>query len=205
MYQNCKSPRTVSTGDKLGKLTAVVKDPDKPTGNHWVFDCDCGRRVSVQLKDVYRSLRLFGTRSCSQSCAGRGKPRPWKRKPPGEAAANAVLVKYKQHARYRGLTFCIEDSLGKALFQGDCHYCGSPPSSTYEKGKYFGEFVYNGIDRMDNDVGYEPGNVVSCCPQCNFAKRILGHDDFIAWVRKVFFHTATKGFHGGCQRQGASP
>lgn len=27
-----------------------------------------------------------------------------------------------------------------------------------------------GLDRLDNAKGYEPGNVVSCCSECNIAR-----------------------------------
>jgi len=46
--------------------------------------------------------------------------------------------------------------------------------------------VYNGIDRLDNDLGYVPGNVVSACGRCNKAKLTMPVGDVLAWVKAVY-------------------
>lgn len=48
-----------------------------------------------------------------------------------------------------------------------CSYCGSYPNPI------------NGIDRVDNSVGYESDNCVSCCPSCNRMKHVLLVEDFL--------------------------
>ena len=54
---------------------------------------------------------------------------------------------------------------------------------------YTGEqFRYNGVDRIDNSRGYEEGNVVPCCRQCNWSKRDLTTEQFLAWVLRVNKH-----------------
>jgi hypothetical protein len=45
-----------------------------------------------------------------------------------------------------------------------------------------GEFVYNGIDRLDCAIGYQPNNVVSCCAICNRAKGDMPFEAFIEWI-----------------------
>ena len=49
------------------------------------------------------------------------------------------------------------------IVQSPCHYCGAPPSN-------MNRVKYSGIDRKDNDKGYESGNVCACCKRCNSIK-----------------------------------
>jgi len=73
-------------------------------------------------------------------------------------------------AKRRGLAWLLDDEVALALIRGVCFYCGSAPEPA------------NGIDRVDNSKGYENGNVVGCCAQCNFAKNDLSVASFLAWV-----------------------
>lgn len=52
-----------------------------------------------------------------------------------------------------------------------------------------GQFVYNGLDRLDTSQGYAPGNVVPCCGDCNWAKRARTRPEFLAWVVRVYWHS----------------
>ena len=51
-----------------------------------------------------------------------------------------------------------------------------------------GSYTYNGMDRVDNAKGYVLGNVVPCCHTCNFAKRGMATNEFVAWVTLVSNH-----------------
>ena len=48
-----------------------------------------------------------------------------------------------------------------------------------------GGFIYNGIDRKNNGKGYTEDNIVSCCKQCNFAKRNMSYKEFKFWINKL--------------------
>ncbi len=80
-----------------------------------------------------------------------------------------------------------------AITQKDCHYCGVERSNI-STGKpdprckfisKVGTFIYNGIDRQDNGLGYVEGNMVPCCDICNKAKRDLPLAIFEAWMDKI--------------------
>lgn len=47
------APRNI-TGEKFGRLTAIELDFEKtiPNKRYWLFDCECGRRVSLPQKSV---------------------------------------------------------------------------------------------------------------------------------------------------------
>jgi hypothetical protein len=101
-----------------------------------------------------------------------------------------VLRHYRQKsARDRGLAWELSGEEFDRLTAQDCAYCGCPPSTVNRTGRSSGEFVYNGLDRVDNTLGYVPGNVVACCPTCNYAKKDMPYEQFMAWIaRLVMFH-----------------
>ncbi len=48
---------------------------------------------------------------------------------------------------------------------------------------------YNGLDRVDNALGYTPTNVVACCGLCNWIKRDLSQAQFLAAVARIYHHS----------------
>jgi hypothetical protein len=46
-------------------------------------------------------------------------------------------------------------------------------------------FIYNGLDRIDQTIGHNKNNVVTCCVDCNMMKRNWHHDKFINHIKKV--------------------
>jgi hypothetical protein len=67
--------------------------------------------------------------------------------------------------------------------KSNCNYCGIEPSNLFWKSYY--NVNYNGIDRVDNLIGYEKHNLVSCCKTCNIAKNNNSEKDFLEWVKRV--------------------
>ena len=43
----------------------------------------------------------------------------------------------------------------------------------------------NGIDRIDNNIGYTKENSVPCCEICNKAKRDMSYNDFINYLKRI--------------------
>ena len=77
----------------------------------------------------------------------------------------------------------------RVLTKGNCYYCGASPSTLIRPGVYSSSiYTYNGIDRLDNEKGYELGNVVSCCGRCNRAKGTMHVDEFRKWIAAVHGH-----------------
>eukprot|EP01083_Nonionella_stella_P042202 114136_1 len=75
-----------------------------------------------------------------------------------------------------------DDEIKEILANNHCFYCDI-------------DFDMIGIDRMDNDKGYEKDNVVPCCKTCNIMKRTLSVDYFI----KICKHIAS--FQGVQERE----
>lgn len=70
------------------------------------------------------------------------------------------------------------------LCQQLCSYCGKEPSQVLSS---FPNFKYNGIDRVDNSLGYVEGNCAPCCKLCNRMKDVLSVDDFKEHIKTIIF------------------
>lgn len=124
--------------------------------------------------------------------AAYGVRAPLKR-PAGEANRRALWNRYRRAAAKRGHEWALDYERFVALVSADCDYCGASPAQVSRaKPTFNGAFVYSGIDRQNNALGYVDGNVVSCCGTCNFAKRGLGVAEFLAHVRRICAHQEEK-------------
>jgi hypothetical protein len=176
------------TGQKAGMLTVLRLMGAKDGHARWLCRCDCGTEA------VFPAWRLKGRASCGcQQTANGGTSAPKGGRSPGEAARKHVLRQYQKNAGARGHVWELTDEDFDRLTSSDCSYCGTPPSNVFSTGGYVdAAFVYNGIDRKDNTLGYTCENALPCCQICNIAKRAMSYDDFMAWIARLteyhFFH-----------------
>jgi hypothetical protein len=179
-------------GNFIGKLEVICKGgKNKRNEQLWNCKCSCGNATTASTSQLVNGQK----KSCG--CLNRsgnplrGKPRPSASLGEGIAARNKLIAHYKRQAKSRGYLWNLSQNQCLELFAGDCYYCGCVPAQKFTTGvsnSFTGAFVYNGIDRWNNDLGYEPDNVVSCCGKCNEAKSTLSGEDFIAWVLRVHHH-----------------
>ena len=163
------------TGQRVGKLTAIKFLRKENNRYIWLFRCDCGKEKEVCKQRVLSKL----TRSCG--CL-RGLE-------PEQASFNAFYTSYVKGALRRNLLFTISKEDFKKMSKQDCHYCGAEPTKERKGTPHLkGYFRSNGIDRKDNNKGYEPHNCVPCCEFCNFAKDTMSYESFIAWIARAYNH-----------------
>jgi hypothetical protein len=115
-----------------------------------------------------------------------------KREEYGVSAFYALLSAYKKGAADRSLRFDLLDEEFLQLTSCDCHYCGIEPQQVFRRNIGNGPYIYNGIDRKDNAVGYTMENCVSCCKVCNYSKSSSGETEFIEHCLKVADHHRSK-------------
>lgn len=80
---------------------------------------------------------------------------------------------YKKAASRRRIAWSLPDALTVDLLTDLCFYCHAAPAPT------------NGIDRVDNNRGYEYGNVVTACAECNRAKGTRTREQFEQHAMRV--------------------
>jgi hypothetical protein len=110
------------------------------------------------------------------------------RNDPGITGRNIVLHEYRNGASARGLEFSLSVEQFVSIQAQPCFYCGSEPTRVKVLSKTKStrsKYVYNGIDRVDNALGYVAGNCVSCCTRCNVSKGPMSQEAFIAMAQAI--------------------
>ena len=102
----------------------------------------------------------------------------------GFASANDIFLNYLRNAKKRKLDFEITFEDFFSLSQKECEYCGEMPKSI-SRISTNGEFIYNGIDRINNLNGYIKGNLKTCCKICNRMKLDMTMENFIQKIMKI--------------------
>lgn len=98
---------------------------------------------------------------------------------------------YKSVAKKRKYCFRLSYRGFKKLLIGNCHYCNSSPipnklSKSQERKTAVNKIVMvNGIDRVNNKVGYTNKNCVSCCKICNYMKNTSSKKEFLFHIKKI--------------------
>jgi hypothetical protein len=167
-------------GKKFNRLFVdSLCDERKPSGELvWNCICDCGNETKVVTSKI--------TSSHTKSCGCRNREAINERTlPEGEGATRYLFRNYQKSASRDNREFTIELDEFKKLIFSNCYYCGTEPLRETKRKNHNGKISYNGIDRVDNSVGYILNNCVPCCTTCNLAKRDMGQTEFITWANKV--------------------
>ncbi len=96
-----------------------------------------------------------------------------------ESEYNAWYVAYqtKKNAKSRNIEFCLDLlEVFEEYCLRPCFYCGVIPNWPYE---------HNGVDRVNNNVGYIKENCVACCAMCNLAKNKYSIERYMYFINKL--------------------
>ena len=150
---------------------------DRPNGcriTYWLCECSCGKSWYVVGAHL-----VNGSSVRCRSCASRSKVST------GHASKNTVLCGYRCDAKDRNYCWDLTDDEFFSLCKASCFYCGDLPRNVSKSPYATGDFVYNGIDRKDNSMGYTKENTVTCCRICNRAKSNLSYEDWMSYLSRV--------------------
>jgi hypothetical protein len=171
-----KNKRLNLIGKEIGKLTVLQEMPSHVGEKKKCrCRCKCGQEVIVEVGNILRE-----TKAC-QRCKNKIAY--------GLAAFNKIYCVYKYWATKRNLSFDLSKEQFRLLTKGCCHYCGASPSQLVPMGRgrnHGGNYVYNGIDRLDSKLGYSPENAVTSCGMCNELKNSLSVSEFISTVNLIY-------------------
>lgn len=173
------------TGLKFGLLT-LIEPSDKTTpGNRskrWLAKCDCGNELII----IGRNLNDKSSCGCSIKEWAKNLGMSNRQYEPKIQSAKAVF------ARYNDGNLKFEEFY--KLSQENCTYCNAKPD--YKSNvpyryngnvKYHddGEFIYNGLDRVDNNQLHNLNNIVTCCGRCNTMKLNYSVEEFKNLIRMI--------------------
>lgn len=120
--------------------------------------------VCKQFKDItqfyFSSYRKDGYSGICKTC--------------DKETVNSRYNKYKKGARKRNLNFDLTKIQFDYITKQSCFYCGE------------NELPYRGIDRINSNKSYYPGNIVPCCEECNRMKMAYPFFDFLIRVEKIY-------------------
>lgn len=177
------SPRRIDeVGNKYGRLTVIMSVNSFGRGSKkrskFLCKCDCGNEVIVQGAN----LRSGHTKACGEHINELEY---------GESAFRRVVARIRGQAIRRGYSWELDYDFVKHITSSSCFYCGESPKQISFGGKR-GDYIYNGIDRIDNSKGYTPKNVVPCCGICNRAKDVMSLERFKSLITNIYTNWASR-------------
>lgn len=85
------------------------------------------------------------------------------------------------------------------LTEQNCYYCNREPGNKHyiqSSDREWNEancYIYNGLDRLDSNIGYVSTNVVPCCKFCNWGKMTQSREEFIEQIKIIYNNLKLKG------------
>jgi len=147
----------------------IKRIEDKHTPNNlikkhiqWLCLCDCKKEFITTTKQIRKGRKSCGCKSLDNAFK--------KSLSEEQAILRKVIYHYKTSAKKRKLQWELTEEHCTKLFFQNCHYCGSIPARNCNYIKNYKPIKVNGIDRVDNTLGYICNNCVTCCKTCNRAK-----------------------------------
>lgn len=116
------------------------------------------------------------------------KRRPYKYQNVRDAEIAAIVSITRNRAEKRSIEWALSVSDVEEIIFQNCFYCGIPPTQLKKLPHSQDGLRYNGIDRINNQIGYIKDNVVPCCGICNSAKNDLPLDKFREWAIRLATH-----------------
>ena len=186
----------IKVGDKFHHLE-VISPPfyeTYPSGRKRkkvLCKCICGTEKIFLYDSFVCKNELDRAKSCGCNHIYRNNFNAQKKRKP-ESVYRYIYEQYQSGAKIRNIDFNLSKEQHLEIIKQNCHYCGSEPELKQPhrgKEKYVGVPVpYNGIDRIDSNVGYEIDNCVSCCTRCNYMKSDMDVSLFTEHILKIANH-----------------
>lgn len=175
-------------GEKFGSLLVVGEAASRtyPCGTKrymWSCLCECGTSTTVAGSALVGGY--ITACGCVQKTRVRENNRKYKSK--GLTGHDVMCSNYKEGAKVRNLPWTLTKEEFDKLVKGDCCYCFAKPAVRFKGSRY--EISANGIDRVDNSLGYIVDNCVSACSLCNRMKGALSRKEFLEKVSQIYICT----------------
>ena len=172
------------TGKSINDLK-FIKLIGKNKHNCWLYkiECKCGIIFTSEGNDILSNK----IKSCG--CKFNAN---LKKKTEEEIKVNSLLSAYRASAKSRNIEFKLKAEDIKLLCFNKCFYCNEGYSNRRYLKPYKFHILYNGIDRVDNNVGYIIDNCRTSCYNCNQAKHQMIESSFYEWVENLYLNLKKK-------------
>lgn len=174
-------------GNKFHRLTVLSEvNPIKYKSNNgrkvtismYLCQCECGNQKIINGF----KLRNGKTKSCGcliKEIAQSKIPNMIQKSTKYDPYTALAVKVWKKHYDDDGLSF--DDFIN--LTQQNCHYCGQTTSNNLIKNNIL--FSYNGLDRIDSNLGHTKDNCVPCCIICNRGKSNQPYQQALQWMDRL--------------------
>lgn len=151
---------------KIGSLTLVKYIKGTRGKSIWECLCDCGNIKYVTPPN----LTVIKTSRCECPLDTNYKE------------VNLKYSDYKTSSKQNNKIFEFNRKEFELLIFSNCYYCGKESKIP----------DINGIDRVNNSLGYTKNNCVSACKICNYSKNTLTKYEFREWLNKIINYQLKK-------------
>lgn len=162
-------------GKEYGKITILTLNSETKRNNtvHRKYECVCNSCGKKYLYDA-GAIRRNGFVGCRCS--------------DNTSSKRYVFSNYTRNAQLKNRTFDLSFKEFVEICEGKCYYCGTEPQTLVNKKDLYGTWKYNGVDRVDNSIGYTKENSVTCCKTCNMMKKNMTFDEFTSKIKSIYSH-----------------
>jgi hypothetical protein len=167
----------------INGLEFIKRSDTKTSSGTWLWEvkCICGKIFKTLPNNIVTKV----TKSCG--CLKRNGFNLKRKNHPKIGSARAIW-----NSMYKSDGLSFDDFYN--LSQKNCYYCNSKPATKYNaiqktSSEYQikeGLFVYNGLDRIDSNLGHIKENVVPCCVRCNRSKMDYTQEEFLNMIKNIF-------------------
>jgi hypothetical protein len=144
MPKGKRMPYVDYSGKKFTNLTILWAAGWRHEGKNsrivWTCQCDCGSIIVAYTCDLSRGrIKSCGCRKIANH----------------NANAMSLFSQYKNKAKERGYCWELTFDQFLVLTSSNCYYTGWKPSQVYKaRGIKHEPYTWNGIDRVNNSIGY---------------------------------------------------
>jgi hypothetical protein len=172
------------TGKKFGQVEVIERLKTTKTGNtRWLCQCACGKKI------IRRGCQLKNVKSCG--CLHEKTITFWKEKSVRVCGdiPYSYLTSVQSRSKKTGYIFHVTPEYVNELFQKQNKRCAlSGLLLTFAKGIHSTDKTTASLDRIDNEKGYEVGNVQWLHKDINRMKSCFYEKQFIDYCRLVAKH-----------------
>ena len=166
-------------GIKIGNLTITKKE-----GKKYFCTCSCGAKLvfgSREMKTKTKDLSEKGFAGC-----GNCSRNYYRDNRTDVEKYRYVYNAYRKSASVRNIEFDLSREEFTNMITSKCYYCAKLNSNSRKDRLSDDLLYYNGVDRLDSNLGYDSDNTVACCSTCNYMKGTLTVPEFMDQVSLIY-------------------